>query len=136
MTLEQIKTAMAARGLNITALAEELGVTSDGLGRILAGKRPLTEQLARHIEYVLKGTREAILVYKVCPPTHKVEELTAGRGCVTEKDREEALKAIIEHNLAELIEVGAELDWSPEERRALGLPPAPTAYGAALDPYA
>lgn len=134
MTLEEIKSAMAEKGMSVRELAQHLAVNESGLGQILLGKRPLTEQLARHIAHVLETPSEAILVYKVCPPTHKVEELTAGRGCVTEKDREEALKAIIEHNLAELIEVGASLDWTPEERRALGLPPVATEEIEATEP--
>ena len=121
--------------MSITALAEELGVTADGLGRILAGKRPITEQLQRHIDYVL-GKREAVLVYRVDVGTHKVEELTAGRGCVTESDHRQALQAILEHNLQELIKVGAQLEWTAEQRAAFGLPPAPATDYTARRPFA
>lgn len=75
------------------------------------------------------------MVYRVDVPSHKVEELTAGRGCVTEEDHREAMQAILEHNLQELIKIGAQLDWTPEQRRALGLPPAATAATAPTADY-
>jgi hypothetical protein len=68
------------------------------------------------------GAREAVLVYRVDVPSHKVEELTAGRGCVTEADYREALAAVLKHNLRVLAEVGAQLDWTQEQRAALGIP--------------
>ena len=137
MTIDEIKEKMKERDMNISALAAELGVTADGLGRVLAGKRPLTEQLSRHIDYIF-GKREAVLVYRVDVPDGKAQELTAGRGCVTEADHRLALKAIIEHNLHELARLGAQLEWTPDQRAAFGLPPAaaPTADYAAREPFA
>lgn len=122
MTTDEIKKMMSERRINITTLAEKLGVTADGLGRVLSGKRPLTEQLARHIAYVL-GQRECIFVYRVTTGDNKVEELTAGRGCVSEADKRAAIKAIIEHNMEQLKQVGAALSWTDEQRRAWGLEP-------------
>ena len=122
MTLEEIKKEMAAREMSITSLANELGITADGLGRVLSGKRPLTEQLERHIEHVL-GKRECILVYRVDASSQKVEELTAGKGCKCEKDRVEALQAIIALNMKQLAELGAGAGWTPEQRAAWGLEP-------------
>jgi transcriptional regulator with XRE-family HTH domain len=120
MTIDEINEKLRLQGWTNRRLADELGVNESSLGQILKGNRPLTEQLSRHIEYVL-GKREAVLVYRVDVPTHKVEELTAGRGCVTEADHREALQAIIEHNLQELAKLGAELEWTPEQREALGI---------------
>ncbi len=77
------------------------------------------------------------MVYRVDIDSKKVEELTAGRGCVTEADHKAALDAIIHSNLQELIRLGASLDWSPAERQALGLPPADApSYGDAREPFA
>ena len=138
MTIDEIKEKMKERDMNISALAAELGVTADGLGRVLAGKRPLTEQLSRHIDYIF-GKREAVLVYRVDVPDGKAQELTAGRGCVTEADHRLALKAIIEHNLHELARLGAQLEWTPEQRAALGISttaPAAGGYAAAREPFA
>lgn len=122
MTLEEIKKEMAAREMSITSLANELGITADGLGRVLSGKRPLTEQLAKHIAFVL-GQRECIFVYKVNASTQKVEELTAGRGCTCERDRVQAMQGIIAHNMELLAKAGANVGWTPEQLKAWGLEP-------------
>ena len=129
MTLEEIKQEMDARDMNITSLAKELGITADGLGRVLSGKRPLTEQLARHISYVL-GKRESILVYRVQASEKKVEELTAGKGCKGDKER---VEAIIAYNMQQLAELGAQASWTAEQRAAWGLEPSRTPAAA---PYA
>lgn len=121
MTIEQIKEVLEKRGISQKELAEQLHIHPMSLGRILSGRSPLTEQLAAHIDYVLGTAREAVLVYRVDVPTHKVEELTAGRGCVTEADYREALAAVLKHNLQVLAEVGAQLEWTPEQRAALGI---------------
>lgn len=122
MTRDEIKAEMKAQGITVRELANQLAVHEAGLGEVLRGRRKLTETLARHIEFIL-GKHEAILVYRVDVAQRKVEELTDGKGCVTAKDRECAMQAIIEHNLEELVKIGAALDWTPEQRRALGLPP-------------
>lgn len=120
MTIEEIKEILERRGISQKDLAEQLHIHPMSLSRILRGAAPLSEQLAAHIEYVL-GKREAVLVYRVDVPDGKAQELTAGRGCVTEADHRLALKAIIEHNLHELARLGAQLDWTPEQREALGI---------------
>ena len=139
MTLEEIKQEMEAREMNITALAKELGITADGLGRVLSGKRPLTEQLARHISYVL-GKRESILVYRVQASEKRVEELTAGKGCKGDKERVEAMQAIIAYNMQQLAELGAQASWTAEQRAAWGLEPSRTpaaaSYAAEKRPFA
>lgn len=124
MTLEEIKNKMHELGMNITDLASRLDITADGLGRILSGKRPLTGQLANHIKLLLTQPREATLLYKVNITEGTVAELLGDRACTVKADRDKALEAIIRHNLVELVEKGAKLDWTDEERKALGLPPA------------
>ncbi len=138
MTIEEIKEILEQRGISQKDLAEQLHIHPMSLSRILRGAAPLSEQLESHIEYVL-GKREAVLVYRVDVPDGKAQELTAGRGCVTEADHRLALKAIIEHNLHELARLGAQLEWTPEQRAALGIStPAPAAggYAAAREPFA
>ena len=136
MTPEEIKQELERRGWSIVSFAEQLGVGASTLRNALAGHTPMTKALENHISLAL-GKREAIMVYRVDIDTKKVEELTAGRGCVTEADHKAALDAIIHSNLQELIRLGSTLDWTPEERRALGLDDdeAP-AYGETLEPFA
>lgn len=139
MTLDEIKREMEARDLKVSALADSLGVNTNSLRQILAGQRPLTEQLARHIAYVL-GKRESILVYRVQASEKRVEELTAGKGCKCDKDRVEAMQAIIAYNMKQLAELGAQASWSAEQRAAWGLEPEVPATGSAyrppLEPFA
>ena len=54
MTPEELKQAIYSRGYTIKAFAEILGVHPDSLQRILAGRKPMTEQLRRHIMLALK----------------------------------------------------------------------------------
>ena len=49
MTNEAIKAAIKAKGYTLKAFAEVLGVSYDALRQSLAGTKPLTEQLRRHI---------------------------------------------------------------------------------------
>ena len=136
MTIEEIKEILERRGISQKDLAEQLHIHPMSLSRILRGAAPLSEQLAAHIEYVL-GKREAVLVYRVDVPDGKAQELTAGRGCVTEADHRVALKAIIEHNLQELAKLGAELDWTAEQREALGIStPLPGGGYEVREPFA
>lgn len=136
MTLEELKQAVLKKWPTIKECAEELGVSYNTLQSALSGKNPLTKALKNHLTLAL-GKREAIMVYRVDIDTKKVEELTAGRGCVTEADHRAAMNAILHSNLQELIRLGSTLDWTPEERRALGLDAdeAP-GYGETLEPFA
>lgn len=122
MEITEILTLMDKRGYTRQSLADELGISYDTLRLILSGKRPLTEQLERHIAHVL-GKRESILVYRVDATAKKVEELTAGKGCKCEKDRVEALQAIIALNMKQLAELGARAGWTPEQLEAWGVEP-------------
>lgn len=53
---EQIKAAIKAKGYTIKAFAEILGVAYTTLRLALAGSKPLTEQLRRHIMLALQST--------------------------------------------------------------------------------
>lgn len=124
MDIPEILERMEQRGYTRKTLAEELGVSYDTLRLVLAGQRPLTEQLSRHISHVL-GKSECIFVYRVTVEDSKVEELTAGKGCPSEKARAEAIKELVRHNMLELARLGASLDWTNEQREAWGLDPIP-----------
>lgn len=65
MTIEEIKAALKARGRSQKELAAALGVNAAALNAILAGKRPLTEQLKRHIALILDGANPSVFVFSV-----------------------------------------------------------------------
>ena len=125
MTTDEIKKKMTERGWSITELASKLDITADGLGRILSGKRPLTGQLSNHIELLLAQPREATLLYKINLTEGTTAELLGDKACTCKDDYLPALEAVIRHNLVELVNRGATMvDWTDEERKALGIPPA------------
>lgn len=55
MTNEQIRVAIKAKGYTIKAFAGILGLAYGTLQRILAGRKPMTEQLRRHILLALQS---------------------------------------------------------------------------------
>ena len=122
MTLEEINEKLREPGRSVRWLANELEMNEAALGQILLGKRPLKPTLLKHIEYVL-GKRDCIILYKVDASTQKVEELTAGKGCVSEADRLKAAEAIIAHNMELLAKAGANVGWTPEQLAAWGIEP-------------
>lgn len=140
MNIDEIKQALREKGITQAEFAQKLCLSKDAVNKVLNGRAPLTDTLKRHIELLLFGQREALLVYRVDVSTRKVEELTAGKGCVTPADHHAAMQAIAEYNLRELEKIGAGLDWTEEERRAFGLPAADWQSGdleaARQEPYA
>lgn len=56
VNIEQIKVAIKEKGYTIKAFAEVLGVSYVSLRQALAGSKPLTEQLRRHIMLALQST--------------------------------------------------------------------------------
>ena len=125
MTTDEIKERMRELGLSQVALAEKLGITKDNLNRILSGKQPLTKVLSNHIELLLAQPREATLLYKINLTEGTTAELLGDKACTCKDDYLPALEAVIRHNLVELVNRGATMvDWTDEERKALGIPPA------------
>ena len=121
MTLEEINEELKERGWTNRKLAEELGVNESGLGQILKGNRPLTDQLSRHIEYVLGKRKQQTFVYTVDLPEGTVQSWLPHHANMSEEEKRQALTAICQHIKADLIAAG---------ERAL------PAYGKELEPFA
>ena len=138
MTLAEINKELTDRGWTNRKLAEELGVNESGLGQILKGNRPLTEQLSKHIEYVLNKRKQQTLVYTIDLPEGTVRSWIPGFESLSAEEQQKTLHAICANVLRELIDKGVER-LTPEELAALkelhGLP-TPATYSKALDPYA
>ena len=120
MTTQEIKQILEDRGLSISGLAEELGINNDNLGRILAGKRPLTEQLARHIEYVLGVRKSQLMVFNVELPEGEVQRFVPGWDKLSPEEQRKAALAVARNVLRELIENGRAA-LTPEELEELRL---------------
>lgn len=157
MTTDEIKKTLAARGWTQAELAEKLGCNAKGLNEVLRGARPLTETMNRHIELLLRENDEAIFVYRINLTTEQVRELCGEQytgaqekdGNITLPPRaRKAIELVIRHNLMRLAKLGAQWEgWSEEDRALLDaldreaadhnqLPPLPTAYGEAQEPFA
>lgn len=95
MNPEEIKTALKKRRWTITDLAEKIGVTADGLGRILAGKRPLTQQLERHIGLVLGMRKDTLMMFRVSLPDAEVESWVPGWGKLSRAEKAAAAEAVV-----------------------------------------
>ena len=121
MTTEEINKILENRPGGKKKLAEELGVSYDSLRLILAGNRPLTDQLSRHIEYVLGKRKQQTFVYTVDLPEGTVQSWLPNHANLTDEEKHRALTAICERIKADLIAAG---------ERAL------PAYGKELEPYA
>lgn len=126
MTLEEIREQMEAQGLTIKQLADRLCVNYDSLRQIMAGQRPLTAQLNRHIELTLGYKREEMVVYRVTIPDEVAERLVPNAAQMSPEQLRPILEAIVHRNLAELADMGVNLEWTERERKFLGIatPPA------------
>ena len=125
------------RGWTNRKLAEELGVNESGLGQILKGKRPLTEQLSKHIEYVLDKRKQQTFVYTVDLPEGSVRSWVPGFDPLSEEEQQKTLRAICQNVLSELAAKGAER-LTEQERATLQelIGPQPVPYGKPLKPFA
>ena len=134
MTPEEINKLLEHRPGGKKKLAEELGISYDSLRLILAGNRPLTAQLSRHIEYVLGKRKQQTFIYTVDLPEGTVRSWVPGFDTLSEEEQQKTLRAICHNVLAELAAKGAER-LTEQEREALK-ELAPTPYGQTYEPYA
>ena len=118
MTIEQIKNALKDRGWTYAHLAEKLKVHPGSIKGVLSGKRVLTNQLAAHIELLLKDTQEQLIMYKVTFPDATVESWVPGWERLTPEQRQQAVGAVIEEAARQLMEEGAAA-LTPEELEGL-----------------
>lgn len=134
MTPEEINKLLEHRPGGKKKLAEELGISYDSLRLILAGNRPLTAQLSRHIEYVLGKRKQQTFIYTVDLPEGTVQSWLPQHANMSEEEKQQALTAICERIKRDLIAAG-ERALPSEEREQLKAPTLPT-YGKELEPFA
>lgn len=125
MTIEEIKQALAERGMTQQELAAALSISYSSMRQILSGATKLTEQLSKHIEYVLDKRKQQTLVYTVDLPEGTVRSWIPGFESLSAEEQQKTLHAICANVLRELIDKGVER-LTPEELAALkelhGLP--------------
>lgn len=122
MDIHEINAILESRGMTGQDLAAQLGVAYEGFRHVLTGRRPLTEQLARHIRYVLDAPQNAMLIYKVDLTNQHVADLTARQqfpaGEAGDRQRAIAVQAVLAHNMRTLAELGRKVEL-PSEMRGL-----------------
>lgn len=106
MNLDTIKKEMELRGWSASDLAEKLAVNPDGLRKILAGKRPLTETLERHIERIFEGSMTAVLVYTIDFPDEELRSWVPMWDRMSKRQRVVALKKVFQQVLGDMIKEG------------------------------
>lgn len=107
MTIEEINNILETRPGGKKKLAEDLGVSYDSLRLILAGNRPLTDQLSRHIEYVLGKRKQQTFIFTVDLPEGIVQRWVPGFDSLTEEEKQKSLHAICENIMHDLAVKGA-----------------------------
>ncbi|MBR5889466.1 MAG: helix-turn-helix transcriptional regulator [Akkermansia sp.] len=134
MTIEEIKNILAERGMTQQELATALSISYSSMRQILSGATKLTEQLSKHIEYVLNKRKQQTFIYTVDLPEGTVRSWVPGFDTLSEEEQQKTLRAICHNVLAELAAKGAER-LTEQEREALK-ELAPTPYGQTYEPYA
>ena len=134
MTIEEIKNILAERGITQQELATALSISYSSMRQILSGATKLTEQLSKHIEYVLNKRKQQTFIYTVDLPEGTVRSWVPGFDTLSEEEQQKTLRAICHNVLAELAAKGAER--LTEQERAALKELAPTPYGHTYEPYA
>ena len=127
MTIEHIKQELNERGMTQQQLASELGISYSSIRQILSGATKLTDQLSRHIEFVLGKRKQQTFVYTVDLPEGTVQSWLPNHANLTDEEKHRALTAICERIKADLIAAG-ERALPATERENL------TNYGAPYHP--
>ena len=142
MTIEDIKRTLAERGMTQQELASALSISYSSMRQILSGASKLTEQLSKHIEYVLDKRKQQTFIYTVDLPEGTVRNWVPGFETLSPEEQQKALHAICRNVLAELVAKGAERLTDKERaelQELIGQAPitAPLpAYGKPMEPFA
>ena len=142
MTIEEIKQELAERGMTQQELAAALSISYSSMRQILSGATKLTEQLSKHIEYVLNKRKQQTFIYTVDLPEGTVRSWVPGFETLSPEEQQKTLHAICRDVLGQLAAKGAER-LTAKERAALQdligqapvTAPLPT-YGKPLEPFA
>lgn len=142
MTIEDIKRTLAERGMTQQELANALSISYSSMRQILSGASKLTEQLSKHIEYVLDKRKQQTFIYTVDLPGGTVRSWVPGFETLSPEEQQKSLHAICRNVLAELVAKGAERLTDKERaelQELIGQAPvtAPLpAYGKPMEPFA
>lgn len=125
MDTESIRKELAARGWSYLDFAKKLKISESSVKHYLCGERIIPKQLMEHIKLFFASEQNAVLVYKLSLTDKQVLDLTRGRQFDDTAEgyaaRVRALEAVVQHKFAQLAEYGKACNWTPEERRWLGL---------------
>lgn len=140
MTIEEIKQELAERGMTQQELAAALSISYSSMRQILSGATKLTEQLSKHIEYVLDKRKQQTFIYTVDLPEVTVRSWVPGFETLSPEEQQKTLHAICRNVLAELAAKGAERLTAKERAELQDLIAAGErtlpAYGKELEPFA
>lgn len=125
MDIEEIRQNLTERGWSYYDLAQKLKISESTVKQFMSGKNKVTDRLMEHIKLLFAAEQNAVLVYKVNLSDKQVLDLTSGKQFADTPEghaaRARALEAIVQHNIAQLAEYGKACNWTPAERKWLGL---------------
>ncbi len=107
MDIGEIKREMDLRGWSASDLAKKLAINADGLRKLLAGKRPMTETLERHIERIFEVAMTSVLVYSIGFPDEKLRCWIPLWDEMSPRQRVVALKKVFRRVLSDLEKQGS-----------------------------
>lgn len=140
MTIEEIKQELAERGMTQQELAAALSISYSSMRQILSGATKLTEQLSKHIEYVLDKRKQQTFIYTVDLPEGTVRSWVPGFETLSPEEQQKTLHAICRDVLGQLAAKGAERLTAKERAELQDLIAAGErtlpAYGESKEPFA
>lgn len=136
MTLDEIKTALKAQGLTVKQLAERLGMSYTNTRLMLNGSRPMSEQISRHISFVLGAAKTQMVVVTVDLPDAVARVWAPGWEQLSDEERSTVAHAVAEAALAELVQAGHEVLEEQTKQPGGGAATVGAAAPAGTEPYA
>lgn len=131
MTIDEIKAEMKRQDVSLRQLADKLGVNYDSLRLILSGRRALTDQLSRHIAYVLGAAKSQVFVITVDLPEGTARMWAPGFAGLTPEEQKKAAEAAGQAAAELLVRRGSDLLTEEERTRLQEI--RPTGGAAAVD---
>lgn len=104
--IDNIKETLKKNNLTAGELATILGVHPSHLRQILSGARPLTEQLAKHINLVLNIYKSQTFLYTVQLPEAVVRRWVPDFDKLSPEEQVKAGTAVLQNAAEHLIDIG------------------------------
>lgn len=107
MTTTKIKAALREQGMSVKDLSDKLGMSYTSVRLMLSGARPMSQQIERHIDYVLGAAKSQTVIITVNLPEAVAKVWVPGWESLTEAEQVVVGKAVVDAAANALINRGA-----------------------------